>query len=238
MAQDIERRDIAALAIGRLIDQYKDSPKIVDLIELFAAEATELQEAQFSVLDGFDLETATGTALDTIGIIIGLPRPLVDAEIFDYFGFAGASGATSFGDLTDPAVGGRFLSTFGELTGQVPMEDEDYRIHIKAKLLRNNGSATPEDILEIVRLVFPDSGVTTVDATKIANIQLVFGRHLSTIEKGLVLLDDLNGQGDRLIPRSAGVSIDYVESLGAAAFGFAGSPGIGFGAGQFASGFP
>ncbi len=86
--------------------------------------------------------------------------------------------------------------------------------------------------------MFPSSGISTVDATKIANIQLVFGRHLTSIEKALVLIDDLNGQGDRLIPRSAGVSIDYVESLGAAAFGFAGSPGIGFGAGQFASGFP
>ncbi len=238
MAQDIEQRDIAALAILRLIEQYKASPKLSDLIELFAAEATELQDAQWSVIGGFDLQTATGFALDIIGTIVGLPRPLVDSEIFEYFGFVGASGASPFGDLTDPAVGGRFFSTFGELTGQVPMEDEDYRIHIKAKILRNEGSATPEDILEIVRLVFPDSGVTTVDATKIANIQLVFGRHLSSIEKALVLLDDLNGQGDRLIPRSAGVSIDYVESLGAAAFGFAGSPGIGFGAGQFASGFP
>lgn len=237
MAETIDQRDIAALALLRLIDQYKESSKLKDLIALFAAEATELQDAQWSVLNGFDLETATGFALDVIGVIEGLPRPLVDSTIFEYFGFAGASGAASFGDEADPAVGGRFLSTFGSTTGQVPMEDEDYRINIKAKILRNSGRATPEDILEIVRLVFPDSGITTVDATKIANINLVFGRHLTSTEKALVLIDDLNGQGDRIIPRSAGVSIDYVESLGALAFGFAGSPGLGFGAGEFASGF-
>lgn len=237
MTDTFERRDLAALALLRLIEQYRNSPKLKAVVDLFAAEATELQDAQWSVLEGYVLDDAVGAALDVLGAIVGLRRPLVDAEIFDYFGFAGASGAEGFGDEDDPSEGGRFLSTFGELTGQVPMEDEDYRLHIRAKILRNFGQATPEDILEIVRLVFPDSGVTTVDATKVANINLVFGRKLSTIEKGLLAIDDLNGQGDRLIPRSAGVSIDYVESLGSAAFGFAGSPGVGFGAGEFASGF-
>ena len=66
MAETIEQRDIAALAVLRLIDQYKESPKLKELIALFAAEATELQDAQWSVLTGFDIETATGFALDII----------------------------------------------------------------------------------------------------------------------------------------------------------------------------
>lgn len=238
MATTIDRRDIEALALSRVIEQYRNSTKFLAMIRLFAAEATELQDAQWSILDGYGLDDATGRALDVIGEIEGLPRPLIDSEIFVYFGFAGASGAASFGDLDDPALGGRFLSTFGEVTGQAPMEDPDYRINIRAKILRNSGAALSEEILEIVRLVFPDSGVTTVTEDGLANIRLVFGRHLTSIEKALVLFDDLNGQGDRIIPRTAGVSIDYVESLGAAAFGFSGSVGLGFGAGQFASGFP
>lgn len=235
MAEAIVQRDISALAIARLIEQYKNSPKLIALLQLLAAEVVELQDAQWSILDGHALDDASGAALDVIGVIVGLPRPLIDATIFNYFGFATAPGATGFGDIGDPGAGGRFLSTFGEVSGQVAMEDPDYRLHIEAKIVRNGSGALAEDILEIVRLVIPESGPTTVTESGMANIQLTFGRELSTIELALVQLDDLNGQGDRLIPRCAGVSINYVQGTGVNAFSFVGGGGLGFGEGKFAT---
>jgi len=167
------------------------------------------------LLEGFDLDTANDWALDVIGKHVGLPRPLVASSLFSFFGYAGAAGAASYGDLTLPEVGGRYISLFGSTTGFTLMENEDYRMHIKAKIVRNKSNANPEDILEIVRLVIPDDGTTTiVIGATTGNIDLTIGRNLSTIEKGMFLATDLNLNNDVLIPRAVGTSIDYADAAG------------------------
>jgi hypothetical protein len=214
MAEQIPRNDLAAIALGRLLEQYKDSTKLRALIDLFVSEATEAQDAIWSLLDGVDLDVATGWALDVIGRQVGLPRPTIDATLFGFFGYAGAPNAQSYGDDTLPEVGGRYLSSTSSTTGNVLMEDEDFRAHIRAKIVRNQCSATAENTLEIIRLVIPNSGVSTVDATATAHASIVVGRALSSIEKAFFLIDDLNGNGDRLIPRPMGVSLDYADTAG------------------------
>jgi hypothetical protein len=67
-------------AVGRLLMQYRGSPRTEGLIAAFAAEVQELEDAfmQLQALRG--LSTAAGAQLDVLGSIVGQPRgPLDDA---------------------------------------------------------------------------------------------------------------------------------------------------------------
>lgn len=196
--------------LGRLIEQYKDSTKLVALLSGIADLAQELYDSQQELLNAFDLETATHWRLDTIGVIVGLPRPLIDAGLFTYFGYLGAPGVLGYGTTADPSLGGVYASVFTETSGIVPMEDDMYRLNIQAKILRNSGSALHEEILEIIRTVFPGAGSpTTIAQNGVAGYLLTIGRPLSDIEQNLLDLTDLNGQGDQLVPRAIGVQETY-----------------------------
>lgn len=212
----IPQNDFQALAGDRLLEQYGSSTKLKALIALVISEATVLQDAAWTLLDGYDVETATGTALDVLGRIVGLPRPLIDADLFGYFGYIGApDDEESYGDSTMPEVGGIYSSSFNPTAGAVLMDDDLYRLHIGAKIIRNRASSTAEDALEIVNLVIDNPGSsTTVDQTGTANGTLSIGRALSSVEKRLFLETDLNGNGDQLIPRGAGVDLDYEDTVG------------------------
>jgi hypothetical protein len=209
MADQIPRRDLQEIADDRTIEQYKRAEKLRAVIALYIAQVTELQAAIHEVIDGFDLDDASGWALDVIGKWVGLPRPLIDAGLFQYFGYGATPGALGYGSLGSPGVGGRYASVFTVTSGLVLMIDSDYRLNIKAKIIRNKTSCRPDDILEIVSLVFGDDAAEVTFTGELA-FTLTFGRPLSVNEQALVLTEDLNGRGDQLIPRAAGVSVTYV----------------------------
>ncbi len=215
MAELIPRNDLQALATERLIEQYADSPKLKALIALYVTECEVLQDAAWTIIDGYDLETAIGVALDALGREVGLPRIFLDADLFGYFGYIGAPSPESYGDSAMPELGGIYSSSFNPLSGSVPMEDDQYRLHIKAKIVRNRASGTAEDMLEIIRLVIPSPGsATTINQTAKANATVSIGRALSSVEKILFTLTDLNGNGDTLLPTPAGVDLDYEDTVG------------------------
>ncbi len=209
MADMIPQTDLVGVGLGRVIAQYERAENLKGFLTAVLEEATECQVALFELLEGFDLDNAKDEALNILGRWVGLPRPLIDAGIFTYFGFFGDPGVLGFGNLEDPGHGGRFSSVFTPTEGIVAMGDNDYRINVRAKIVRNRTSCTVDDILEIVELIFGDSAAVVTNPTP-AHITLTFSITLTAIEEALLNLDDLNGQGDRIVPRAAGVSIDYV----------------------------
>lgn len=214
MAELIAQNDLQVIANSRLLEQFKNSTNLRALIELMIAQFTEVQVAIFDLMVAFDLEDAEGAQLDIIGRHVGLPRPSIDSGLFDYFGYQGAPGAKGYGSISAPEVGGVYLSKFGATSGLVAMTDTEYRAHIRAKIVRNRGNGTAEDMLEIIRLVIPSPGMTDISRTGELEITVIFGRALSTIEKAFFLVEDLNGFGDRLLPRGAGISINYEDTAG------------------------
>lgn len=210
----VPHNDLQLLADDRMAEQYRDSTNLKAFIALVITEVTELQTAIWEMLEGFDLETANDSALDIIGLHVGLPRPLVIADDFVFFGYVGAPSPGGYGDLTMPELGGVYLSETGATSGSIPMENEEYRAHIKAKIIRNKSNANPEDILEIVREVIPSPGTTLIVIGTLGNIDLTMGRNLSTLEQSLFRVTELNVNGDVLIPRAVGVSIDYADAAG------------------------
>lgn len=222
------QNDLDAIARSRVAEQYKESTRLLDTLSLFVAELTEVQAIAFETLAIWNLDDATGWSLDVIGRMVGLERPFLPAEIFGYFGYAPYATAESYGDEGVRETGGRYISVRGGEEGQVLMEDEDYRLHIRAQILRNKTSAKPEEVLEIIHTVIPDLPATEIVYLGLASVRLTFLRLLSTIERGLI-------SGTELIPRPAGVSADYAE-VEYPPFGYAGSPdAAAYGTGHYAA---
>jgi hypothetical protein len=61
-------------AIDRLVQQYKEKPKLNSLIASFVEQFQELETAGKDLNDNRSINTALGTNLDNLGTIIGLTR--------------------------------------------------------------------------------------------------------------------------------------------------------------------
>jgi hypothetical protein len=62
-------------AKGRLLQQYKHSPRLSSLIEiLFGRQTQDIEDAAWQLYDRLDIDTCEGVQLDRIGTIVGLSR--------------------------------------------------------------------------------------------------------------------------------------------------------------------
>lgn len=149
----VSKIDHKELAISRLATQFKESANLIQYIKTLLLEADTLEQVFLDLLENRWIDTAVGVNLDVLGSIVGQSREFIDAEIFDYFGFYNHPQAQSFGSLTT-GEGGRFVYLGEPITGIRLLNDEEYRLFIKARIVRNYSSSTPENIISQIRYVF------------------------------------------------------------------------------------
>lgn len=209
------------VARSRITDQFKGQPIMDKYLRLLIDGKEELQATMLDVMQLRSIDTAVGVQLDVIGIIVGRPRGLVSAELFTYFGFDGASQAGSFGSVTDASVGAPWYS-IGAPTGiSREPSDEEYRIILKAKIIKNRTLSRPEDIIEAYKFLFGASQVTITELGY-ATVRIGIGKILSATERGLLF--GLNGAGT-LLPKTVGVEYLYSEFQSDRVFATEGFPG-------------
>ena len=215
--------DHKSLAESRLATQYRDSLKLIAYIKALLYEADSLESVLRDLLEKRWIETATGVNLDILGSIVGQTREFIDAEIFDYFGFADNPIAQSFGTLSDVGIGGRFR-ILGEATQGIRLlTDDEYRVFIKARILRNSTLSTPEEIISQLSFLFDSPLILIVEGIE-ASYEISIGRRLSLNEKSIISQTDI-------VPKTAGVSASYITEFdNDDFFSFQGIPGsLGFG---------
>src|SRR4030067_581042 len=217
-------------ARDRITQQFVDKDIIDRYLQLLLDQQESIQQVFKDLLQKRSIDEATGATLDIIGEIVGQPRELISADLFNFFGFAGALKADTFGDFGNPTVGSKFYNFGTPLGGNVLLDDETYRIFIKAKILKNTTASTPEEFITFINFLF-GTATTVILAEGNAEYTILFGRELSTFEQ--VLLNYVsNSQGfpSRLIPKTVGVRINFGYFLDDNYFGFQGAPGAkGFG---------
>lgn len=215
--------DHKALAVSRVATQYRDSVKLIAYIRALLYEADTLEQVFRDLLERRWIDTATGVNLDILGSIVGQTREFIDAEIFEYFGFADNPIAQSFGSVDDPGLGGRFISIGESTLGIRLLSDGEYRTFIRARIVRNATSSTPEEIISQLRYLF-DSPLVLIREGVEASYEISIGRLLSLNEKSIISQTDI-------VPKTAGVNASYVTEFdGGDFFSFKGVPGSdGFG---------
>jgi len=221
-----DREDYLEVARERVTEQFKEKPIFDRFLQVLLSGKFDIQNALEDLQTLRSLDTATGKQLDIIGDIVGRPRGLVYQDIFNYFGFAGTERAGSFGSLSDPTVGAPWYSV-GARTGNArEPSDEEYRMILKAKIIKNRTNSTPEQVIEAYKFVF---GVPEVFLEEYAPaaVRIGIGKILTNVERSLLF--DLGGAG-ALLPKTIGVNYTYTEFQAGRVFateGFPGGQGVG-----------
>jgi hypothetical protein len=215
--------DRQAQALDRLTSLYSDKPKVIAFIKALTAAHVELELTLQTMAEQTDIDIARGVNLDTIGEIVGISRIIPESIAVQFFGFEGQPGATVFGEEGQAGIGARFREELEPDTATSILADPEYRLLIRAKIAKNHGRGTCEDILAGLNYLF-NAELSVVDDLGGMAIAVGIGRQLTFQEKAIV--KDLD-----ILPRPAGVRINYYSNFDYNNyFGFAGQPNAkGFG---------
>lgn len=211
-------------ARSRVTELFKEKPIFDNYLQLLINENIELQEVFKDLKQKRSIDTATGVQLDSIGNIVGQPRELIDTALLDYFAFQGYPDAMPYGDLDNTSLGGLYYSLGTPLAGNTLLNDEQYRLFIKAKIIKNSTNVTPNQFLDFIKFVFGVE-VNNVIAEGSAEFTILLGKNLSSFERVLLnYVSYSSGYPSRFIPKPIGVRVNYGQFNANNFFGFQGAP--------------
>src|SRR3990167_4906985 len=116
-----DSEDYLETARSQITEQFKDKDILDRYLQLIIDQQYTIQEVFKDLLQKRSIDEATGATLDIIGEIVGQPRELISADLFDFFGFQGALKAGGYGDFGNPAVGSRWYD-FGNQRSQIDQQ--------------------------------------------------------------------------------------------------------------------
>lgn len=103
---------------------------------------------------------------------------------------------------------GEILNLIGVLVGQerlvlnnVALTDTEYRVFIRARIIKNNTRATREDIINMITFIFDVASVTTTDGDRSYVVTIV--GDLSLDERALISTANL-------LPKPHGIRANYI----------------------------
>lgn len=181
-----------------ITSQHRDRPKFVAMVQAIAGAVGDITAMIQSLPQAFDIDTAVGTQLDIIGEWVGQSRVVAGVLTFGFFGFSDSLVAEPFGEEGNPSIGGRFYEEGEPFTQTAVLGDPEYRLVLKAKIIRNHYQGTTEAIENALQLIFGVPAIVRDDGTM--NIDIVVNGPISLIGQSLLTNFDL-------LPRPAGVAI-------------------------------
>lgn len=230
--------DHQALGRSRIATQYTESQRFLAYVRALLESSAELEAVLQTVAEQIDIDLAAGVNLDVIGEIVGVSRIIPDSIAVKFFGFEGQPGGDVFGEEGAFGIGSRFREETEPETATSVLADQEYRLLIRAKIVKNHAKGTNEDILQGLAYLF-NAPLTVIEDNGGMAIGVAIGRQLTFQEK--VLITDID-----ILPRPSGVRIsqrvtfDTTNYFGfdgqynAQSFGEEGQPSTG---GQFAEEF-
>lgn len=153
--------DHKAQAQSRIYGQYRDKPKFVEWIGINGEIGNEFEPVLFDVSESYDIDAATTHELDVLGNIVVLNRSF-ESEL--------AYVATQVGSAQ---VGGSQLTAATGTVDQA-LSNAVFRLLIRAKIVKNNGDATLDGIIEALRFVVETDDIQIRDNEDMT-FDVVFG---------------------------------------------------------------
>lgn len=214
----------------RVTFAFSDSGVFDRFLRLLNLEYEDLQGVFRQLLQDRSIDTAVGKQLDIIGEIVGQPRELIDSDLIPFFGFEGALEARSYGDLNDQSVGGFYWDINSPTTGNVLLNDDQYRIFIRAKIIKNITRATPEDVIHFIKFVFGADIVQITSDEGARQALILVSDDLNTFEIALLRYFVEGEYKSYFVPKSLGVGYEFGTVPQEDFFSFAGvDGGLGYG---------
>lgn len=233
--------DHQSLGRSRVATQYTESQKFLAYIRALLASSAELEAILQKTAEQVDIDLAEGVNLDVIGEIVGISRIIPASVQLAFFGFQDNAAALNFGEEGSQGIGARFYDEGEPYLATSVLNDPEFRLLIRAKIVKNHAMGTNEDVIAGLAYLFGGGMAIQVAVEDIGGmaIQVAVGRPLTYLEK--VLITNLD-----VLPRPAGVRISqrvtysttsyfgFDGQNSAMSFGEEGQPSVG---GQFAEEF-
>jgi len=181
---------------SRIYAQYRGKPKLTAWLNICRDLGLQLSDVFAAIRKTYDIDTSSGDRLDTIGHIVVLSREFEGKVVMNPY---------RWGYGPSVCFGGQNIRFIPEtIFGKSDVADDIYRILIKAKISKNNNSATIEGILQTVRFITDVSLVYVVDNEDMS-FRLEFGEILNPITRFCL-------QNFDIIPKPQGVRLSgYIE---------------------------
>lgn len=208
----------------RVTMAFEDKPVFDKYLQLLILEQMDVQEVIREMMQERSVDTAVGKQLDIIGDIVGQPRVLVDIDTMPFFGFEGNPASESYGDLTTQNVGGYYHDLNQPLFGVVELNDEQYRLFIKAKIMKNITRSTPEDIVSFIRFVLGAARVNVFIDYGAQQVLLLVSDDLDQFKRNLLTYFTEEPFRSYFVPKALGVGIEFGTIPTAGFFSFIGVP--------------
>jgi hypothetical protein len=188
----------------RIYAQYRNKPKAVAWYEIARKLGGSLEAAAEAVRKSYDIDNAVEEQLNVIGRIVVAPRSFVGTLPMSPGLFALTDG-DEFGD-----EGAMFSSLTIDQDGQ--LSDELYRLVIKAKIIKNNGDATIENILDGMNFLLPNAEVLRVTDGEDMSFSIEFYGQITNLERFALL-------NAGLVPKPQAVRFNgFLEGIGMVEF--------------------
>lgn len=171
MSTSIVPIDHVALGLSRVALQYQNSADFLAYLTAILALDNELENVFQQVAQQVDIDVAEGVNLDTIGAIVGISRVLP-------------------GGPNNPLP-----------PEQSVLSDAQYRLLLRAKIVKNHSHGTNEDLIKGLSYLFATNYVA-IDDNNDMSIRIGVGKMLGEVEKAIYYLLDI-------LPRPGGVLINY-----------------------------
>lgn len=192
------------LAVGRsrVAAQYTESQRFLAYIRALLASSAELEAVIQKVAEQVDIDLAEGVNLDVIGEIVGISRIIPASVQLAFFGFQDNAAALNFGEEGSQGIGARFYDEGEPYLATSVLNDPEFRLLIRAKIVKNHALGTNEDVIAGLAYLFGGGMAIQVAVEDIGGmaIQVAVGRSLTYLEK--VLISNMD-----VLPRPAGVRI-------------------------------
>lgn len=201
----IQAFDFSLNLLRAMLWQYNDAPRLESLIaqkeEWFASENQGFWDDW--IRDVFDLRTANDFGLSVWTIILDMPLSPVPAP-------DPSAERVIWGFATDDLnyTNGNFEGVSG-----LPLDTEQVRLILRLRYFQLVTRGTVPEVNEFLNELFTDQGPAYVVDGLSMNARYVFGFDLSADLQAVFTLFDL-------LPRPAGVQVDYVVIPDATTWGF------------------
>lgn len=132
---------------GLITSKHADKPKFTATVSLVAQAFIDAITAAQGLPQAFDLDTAIGVQLDAVGLWAGIGRSMRVPLAGVYFSFDSAG--LGFDQ-------GSWIGNYAPTQGLSPLDDDTYRMLIRAKIAANHWDGTLASAQGILQGIFPD----------------------------------------------------------------------------------
>ena len=178
--------------------EHKGKPKFEATVKVAVAPACVIQNELAKFLPAFDIDTAIGRQLDTLGIWIGRARRISTPLTGIYF---------TWDETADTGWdSGVWKGPYDPDSGLVDLPDDSYRLLLRAKIAANSWDGSIPNAYAVWESVFPGSSISIQDNQDMSMSIGISNQILSAVDRELLV----NGY----IPlKPQGVRVNYYAVL-------------------------